>query len=131
MKHRPGEKKLWDAFSLYIRLRDSDENGYCTCFTCGRVDLYKYMDCGHGIGRQHLGVKYNEKNNHAQCKVCNGFEGGKREMYKIKMDEKYGKGTWELMEVLGRKPSKMGRFEFEQLAVYYTNKVKELKRAII
>ena len=61
------DDKLWIWFSRYIRLRDSDENGYCSCFTCGRINLWKYMDAGHGLGRQHLGIKYHEKNNVTNC----------------------------------------------------------------
>ena len=87
--------KLWVQFSLFIRLRDSDEHGICKCFTCGLVRDYKQMDAGHGISRQHQATKYNEQNNNAQCKKCNGFEGGKREVYKVEMDKKYGHGTWD------------------------------------
>ena len=45
------DDKLWKWFSIYIRLRDSDENGYGKCFTCGKIIFWKKGDCGHGIGR--------------------------------------------------------------------------------
>lgn len=119
--------KLWVQFSLYIRLRDSDENGNCKCFTCGLVRNYKQMDCGHGIGRQHQATKYNEQNNHAQCKKCNGFEGGKREIYKVKMDLLYGSGTWDKMEVMARATCKRGKFEIDIMTEHYRKEVKRLK----
>lgn len=119
------DKRLWKVFSEFIRRRDADENGYCKCFTCGLVRHWRQLDCGHGIGRQHLGTKYNEKNNHAQCKRCNGFEGGMREVYKENMNKRYGPGTWEMMELASKKRSSMGQFEIDALEKYYKNKIKE------
>lgn len=121
------DTKLWKIFSEYIRLRDSDENGYCVCFTCPAVRYWKNMDCGHGHGRQHMTTKYSEKNNHAQCKRCNGFEGGKRERYKEAMNKKYGPGTWEMLELQTRMKSKLGPFEINTMAFYYAQEVKKLK----
>lgn len=123
------DKKLWPVFSEFIRLRDADENGMCSCFTCGLMRHWKQMDCGHGLGRQHKSTKYHEKNNHAQCKRCNGFEGGMRERYKENVDKKYGKGTWDLLEMMSRKPSKWGVFEIEQLIIYYRKEVQKLRSA--
>jgi hypothetical protein len=121
------DSKLWKIFSEYIRLRDSDENGYGQCFTCSRVLHYKKGDCGHGIGRQYKGTKYNEKNNHLQCKPCNGFEGGRREIYKEHVDKLYGSNTWELLELAARQPSKRSQFDIDALTKYYTEQVKILK----
>ena len=85
------------------------------------------MDCGHGIGRQHWGTKYNEKNNHAQCKPCNGFEGGKREVYKVEVDKRYGAGTWDKMELLSRVVTKRpSQFEIDTLRNHYLELVKKL-----
>src|SRR5687767_4246038 len=68
---------LWKVFSEYIRLRDSDDKGFCKCFTCPNIRFWNKGDCGHGIPRQYKSTKFNERNNHFQCKHCNGFEGGK------------------------------------------------------
>ena len=121
------DKKLWKVFSEYIRLRDSDENGYGKCITCSRIKYWKEADCGHGIGRQHKAVKYNEKNNHLQCKHCNGFEGGKREIYKQRINEMYGAGTWELLELAAKQPFKWSQFEVDALERYYKEQVKILR----
>jgi hypothetical protein len=120
------DTKLWKAFSEYIRLRDSDENGLIRCITCGRVKPWKECDCGHGIGRQHKATKYHEQNNHAQCKKCNGFEGGMRERYKEEVDKRYGEGTWNKLEVMARGVCKRGQFEIDVLEKYYKQKVKDL-----
>lgn len=120
------DKQLWPVFSQFIRIRDSDQEGYCKCFTCGWVKYWKDGDCGHGIGRQHMATKYDEKNNHFQCKHCNGFEGGKREKYKEQVNKLYGPQTWDLLELKARQPCKWGKFEFGQMKTYYEQQIKEL-----
>ncbi len=120
------ELELWPIFSKYIRLRDSNVDGVGFCITCNRAVHWTKADCGHGIGRQHKGTKYNEKNNHLQCKPCNGFEGGKREVYKEKMDKLYGAGTWDRMEVAARQPSKLGEVEIDAMVLYYEKEVERL-----
>ena len=120
------EAVLWDTFSLFIRLRDADENGICRCFTCGRVGHWKTMDAGHGIPRQHKATKYHEQNNHAQCKKCNGFEGGMREAYKEEMNKRYGAGSWDKMFILSKTTTKRSGFEFYHMNQYYKNEVKKL-----
>jgi hypothetical protein len=123
------ENKLWDIFSVYIRLRDSGHNGVGKCFTCGELIHWTKGDCGHGIGRQHKATKFNECNNHLQCKKCNGFDGGRRETYKENMNKKYGPGTWERMEVAARGTAKWSTFILQNNIDYYTQKAKELKAA--
>lgn len=120
------ELVLWPVFSKYIRLRDSNEKGIGKCITCMRFLDWTKADCGHGVGRQHKGTKYNEQNNHLQCKPCNGFEGGVREVYKEIMDIRYGAGTWDKMLVASRQTFKLGKTEVDFMAAYYQKKVDEL-----
>ena len=117
---------LWPVFSQFIRLRDSNDRGFGKCFTCPRVIHWTKGDCGHGIPRQYKGTKYNECNNHLQCKHCNGFNGGVREVYKEEMDKRYGKGTWDKMKVASRGIFKLGKTEVDFLAADYKKKVDEL-----
>ena len=123
------EDKLWQVFSLFIRLRDSDKDGICKCFTCNHRAHFTKMDCGHGIPRQHKATKFSEMNNHAQCKKCNGFEGGKREIYKERMNKVYGQQTWEKMEVASRQTFSFSVPLLKNNIEYYTQKVAELKEA--
>lgn len=121
------ESKLWDAFSEFIRLRDADKDGYCKCFTCNNIRYWRDGDCGHGIPRQHKATKYNERNNHWQCKHCNGFEGGKREAYKAEMDRRYGPNTWDLMEAASKRPYKLTRFEMSVMLEHYKRESDKLR----
>lgn len=120
------DHNLWKAFSQFIRLRDADQHGYCQCITCHRKKHWKEMQCGHGIGRQHKATKFHEQNNHAQCSVCNAFEGGRREVYKVQVDIRYGSGTWDKLEVLSRGVCKRGKFEIEVMTKHYREQVRIL-----
>jgi hypothetical protein len=119
------DSKLWPWFSKYIRLRDSDSEGYCSCFTCGRVAFWKQMDCGHGLGRQHLAIKYNQKNNHAQCGKCN-LDGGRQDIYKEKVNKLYGENTWATLEAMTRSRFKSSDFPIDQLASHFKSEVLKL-----
>lgn len=119
--------KLWKIFSQYIRLRDSDGQGIGTCFTCGFKAHYKNLDAGHGIGRQHKSVKFDERNVHAQCGRCNRFEQGNQAIYKEEVEKRYGKGTWDSLVIKSRQTCKRGKVEIEVMEEYYKNEVKKLK----
>ncbi len=119
------DANLWKWFSLYIRLRDSDEHGYARCFTCGRIDYFRNLQCGHGLGRQHAAIKYNQKNNHAQCGRCN-LDGGRQDIYKEKVNKLYGENTWATLEALTRSRFKSSDFPIEALAVHFKKEVYKL-----
>lgn len=122
------DAKLWKAFSEFIRLRDSDDKGFCRCITCGAIRFWRDLDCGHGIPRQHQATKFNEQNNAAQCKRCNGFEGGKREVYKQEVDKRYGPGTWDRLLVMSRTTCKRGQVEIDALTKHYQEEAARLKK---
>jgi hypothetical protein len=123
------EKTLWAVFSVYIRLRDSDENGYCKCITCGVVRKWNdHFQCGHGIPRQHWGTRYDEKNNHSQCAKCNGPEGGEQAKYKEAVNKKYGPETWDLLLYKKQHSKKPSALELRTMYEYYKNEVTRLKK---
>lgn len=122
------ELHLWPIFSKFIRLRDADANGYVKCFTCARRKHWKEGDAGHGIPRQHKATKYNEVNVQFQCKYCNGFQGGAREIFKENLDKKYGAGTWDKLQVASRQVCKHSKFEYDLMIDLYKSRITELER---
>ena len=72
------KKELDKWFSLYIRLRDA-EQGIAQCFTCGKIDHYKRLQCGHFQSRRHHATRWNEQNCQVQCVKCNMFEQEQKE----------------------------------------------------
>jgi hypothetical protein len=124
-------KKLLDKwFSLFIRLRDSDENGLCQCFTCGKVAHYKTggMQCGHFQSRRHHSTRWDEKNCQVQCVRCNMFSGGEQYKFGLGLDHKYGVGTAQELEFLSRFTVKITRGDYEEKISYYKLAVKNLQK---
>jgi hypothetical protein len=122
------KKELDAVFSLYIRLRESEE-GLCQCFTCGKVDHYKRMQNGHFQSRRFMATRYSEDGNcEVQCVACNMFRGGEQYKFSINLDAKYGEGTAEELELLARTIMKVSRIEYEEKISYYKDLVDNLKK---
>ena len=84
----------WTAFSRWIRKRDSNEFGQGNCITCGievHVPSLK-AHAGHFIHGKYKKTYFNEKNVHLQCRSCNFFKDGARDVYALKLIERYGDG---------------------------------------
>jgi hypothetical protein len=123
------DSKLWTVFSIFIRLRDTDDNGFGRCFTCGRFVFWNQGgQCGHGIPRQHMSTKFDEKNNHLQCKLCNGPEGGNQAAYKEAVNKKYGPETWNILLIKSKQTCHWSEFEIKALTEHYKREVKRLAR---
>src|SRR5512139_4132048 len=106
-------------FSKFIRLRDTDENGLCTCVTCGHIAEPKLMDCGHWQKRQHMSTRFSEINCSSQCGRCNRFEQGNDVKFRAELVKKYGEDRIQLLEALHKTTHKISKFELEQIAKYY------------
>lgn len=127
------KRTLWRIFSEFIRLRDSDDKGYCTCITCGRQAYYKggAINAGHYVPVNsrygHNATYFNEQNVHAQCSVCNRNEEGRGWHYGIYLQERYGESTpWDLWE-LAEKPFKFTTTWLEEKTIHYRKEVDKLK----
>jgi len=115
-------------FSLFIRIRDTQEDGYCRCITCGRVVTPKECDCGHYVKRQHLATRFSEENCHAQCKRCNAFEQGRDAEYRRKLVEIYGEDKVLLLEAGKRTTSKTSATALKLIEQLYKDKAKKLSK---
>lgn len=116
-------------FSIFIRLRDSDDKGFCTCVTCGAIRFWKNLDCGHWIKRQHMATRFNEKNCAAQCKPCNAFEQGRDADFERYIIKKYGQQTRNLLRAGIRMNVKHTSFEIDLLTKEYKEKATELAKS--
>lgn len=85
--------KVARRLQLLVRLKAADDNGYCSCVSCGSSFYYKDGDGGHFIPRGCSETKLLEENIHPQCKGCNGFGmkfGSAAQNYTIWMQDYYG-----------------------------------------
>ena len=120
-------KELDKWFSLYIRLRNASNGGITECFTCGKQDHYKKLQCGHFQSRRHTATRWNEHNCQVQCVKCNMFEQGRQWAFGNNLDAKYGKSTSQDLFILSRSTVKMTRVDYETEIGYYKTFVKNLK----
>lgn len=117
--------------SLYVRLRDSDENGNCQCYTCPAILPYAQMDCGHYVPRGCLYLRWDTTRNlRSQCKGCNQFKSGNLAIFGQKLESQKSGITEILLEesTIIYKPS---RDEVRAIIHEYSMKSKELKKRLI
>lgn len=122
-------RRLDNVFSKYIRLRDTDDNGYGKCISTGRLIHYSEADAGHFISRDRYSTRWNEKNVHLQSRQANRFKSGQQFSQSISIDRLYGEGTAELLLAESRRPSKLTDFEIDVLINHYKKEVKRLAKS--
>lgn len=118
-------KELDDIFSKYIRLKYSDDNGYCRCISCGKVFFWKNIQNGHYMSRRYMSTRWSEDNCRPQCVACNMFNQGNIQMYRRGLIKQIGEQRIDLVEALARQSSDK-KSEFEYAAM-----IKDFKKEVI
>lgn len=113
------EKELDRVFSIFIRMRDSNEDGDAVCFTCGKADKWVNMDNGHYISRAHRSTRWNELNCHIQCKRCNIFMHGNYPSYALNLTRVFGAGVLEELSALKNITTRFTASDLEELIAKY------------
>lgn len=115
------KKTLWREFSIYIRRRESDSEGFTRCFTCYTRHHWKDLDAGHYIPKSVGGANlyFNEKNVHPQCTACNRFRHGNLHQYALRLQEKYGSSILQWLEAYRKDSSPYNPAELTLLINHY------------
>ena len=82
--------KILDAeFIFNLRAGKAARQGhpFVKCYTCGAQDHWKNMDCGHYVGREYFGVRWDARNTRIQCTKCNCFAEGEKAKYRINLEQ--------------------------------------------
>jgi len=120
--------KIFDrVFSEYIRLKYSDDNGYCQCITCGNTHHWKDIHNGHYISREVKATRFDERNCRPQCCSCNSFHEGRKYKFRQKIVEIYGIEEIELLEHIADTGGKYDAWTLQRMIIEYREKVKQLK----
>ena len=111
-----------------VRLKAADDNGYCSCVTCGAVKKWNdEMQGGHFFERGRSATKLLVGNVHPQCSGCNAFKmkttGGVLD-YRRYMVDMYGEDGVDELEALSRKVKKYTRAEVEDIAADFKAQIK-------
>jgi len=116
-------------FSEYIRLKHSDENGYCRCITCGQFHFWNggSIHNGHYINRDVKVTRFDERNCRPQCLSCNSYHSGKIYLYRQRLVEIYGEDEIKKLEMIANLGGGYTAWDLQQMIVEYRKKVKALK----
>ena len=119
-------KKADTIFSQYIRKRYADNNGFVECFTCGKKDHWKNLQCGHFMSRKFYSTRWDETNCQVQCAGCNVFRYGEQYKFGRNLDIELGNGIAEGLQQKSKKIMKYTNYELIELIEHYKKKVAEL-----
>mgnify|MGYP003636739285 FL=1 len=118
-------KKLDKVFSLYIRQRYA-KNEIAECFTCGKQDHYKKLQCGHFQSRKYYSTRWDEINCQVQCAGCNVFKYGEQFIFSVNLNKKYGEGVSESLYYKAKQLTKYSTIDLEDLINRYNLLINQL-----
>lgn len=119
------KKKADELFSKYIRLKNADQEGWVSCYTCAASVEWKYIQNGHFVSRVHLSTRWDEENCRPQCYSCNCLRNGNYDVYSLRLTKEKGP---DILEELNRRKNLtkvMKRADYEILIEDLTLKLKE------
>lgn len=120
-------KRLDNLFSEYIRRRNTDYQGVTRCFTCGKEDHWKKLQCGHFQSRKHYATRWHETNCQVQCAACNVFRYGEQYKFGLNLDSEFGEGIAEELLNLSKNIVKLSNSDLLDKIEHYKNKIKLLE----
>jgi len=109
------DKKLDTIHSIYIRLKNTDENGFGKCVTCGTTHKYINLQNGHYIDRANTQFRWLEDNCNIQCEDCNCYKSGNLIKYREYMIDKHGISHVIALETQSLRPFKVSKSDKESL----------------
>ena len=119
VRYSVAKKRATSAFQLYVRVRDSDAQGYGRCCTCKKRVHYKEADGGHFISRSVESVVFDERNCHLQCKGCNNWRRGAHHVYRNFLVDTYGEEAVKKLEFGARLVCKRSVSDLLYLEKFY------------
>jgi len=126
MKITP-RKKAMDALQKLVRVKAADDNGYCSCVSCGEFFHWKDGDGGHFIDKGHSSYwALEEENVHPQCKPCNNRGsrfGTAKQRYTLWMIDYYGREFVERMERKKREPVKFYKKDYIEMTKSWNEEI--------
>lgn len=122
------KEKAWKILSEFIRRSHADSNGFCRCYTCGKVlDWKKDAQAGHAIGGRRGMVLLDPEIIRPQCVGCNVFGRGNYPVFTTKLIKEKGMDWWEKKLEQSRQVRKWTRSELEEFIETYKEKLDALE----
>lgn len=117
------KSELDKVFSIYIRQKYSDSNGYVQCVSCGVKKPIVEMQNGHYIGRANMWLRWDERNCHPQCPSCNLFKHGNYPKYTDYLLNTYGMNWLQNLVKEGELIKKWTPQDLQERIDYYKSKI--------
>ena len=122
------------ALQELVRLKAADENGYCTCITCGVVKKWNEgMQGAHFFERGRTATKLLVENVHSACAGCNKWLHPTTSgtiIYRRYLVGCYGEDGLDDIEALSRTTKKYTRAEVEDIKADFKEQIKFHKQRI-
>jgi len=121
-------KRACGFIQLYVRLLETDENGYGYCCSCGKAVEFAESHGGHfqPKGRHYNAACLEEDNVHIQCPTCNTYRGGNPAGYSKFMLDKCGQ---DVIDYIKQKSyERLDIEEVREMARIYKQKCKDLAK---
>lgn len=126
--------KALETIQKLARISAADDNGYCKCVSCGKLDHYKNMDGGHFIPKGSSSRwALEESNVNPQCKGCNGFSmkhGSAEAQYTLWMIDWVGKDQVEYMLSTKNDPIKFYAADYREMISDWSEQIKAHERRL-
>lgn len=123
-------------FNRFIRLRDTDENGFGRCISCGKTTRFgdeNYHACHYYNTKNYGQIRYDEDNCHGGCKKCNRYLYGNLIEYRKMLLKKIGEERLRQLdlksEMCKKSYWKQDEFYYTDIISIYNKKCKELEKS--
>ena len=120
-------KKLDAVFSQYIRLSESDSEGYGECITCGIRLFWKEAQACHFYTRGRYPTRWDEDNVHYGCYRCNVLLKGNYINYTREMLDRYSREFIDQLECKSLNGEKTPTPELKEMIEHYSTEVERMK----
>lgn len=111
--------KAWKAFSLWVRMRNAEHNGFTKCVTCGIEKHFSELQAGHFIPGRGNSILFDERGVHPQCYRCNINLKGNWDAYYLFMKNEYGLDVVDDLIALKRKIVIFNEEDFQKIIDKY------------
>ena len=114
-------------FSRFVRIKYlytvSNNEAIAKCYTCGKIQTSRYLECGHWQRRGYKSVRYDPNNARPQCKKCNYYRSGVPEVFEINLIKEIGEDKVQELKSLAQQDFKDSMdFYRQQSDKYRANK---------
>ena len=122
------KQDCYKAIQKLARISAADDNGYCSCASCGVSKHYRDMQGGHFIPKGNSSFfALDIENVHPQCAGCNMWgmkHGSAAQEYTLYMEDMYGRQYVEDMLANKTKPIKRYKADYQDMLNEFNELIK-------